>query len=62
VKIIVLKLEIGSVCSKSACSVKLRKHMYLSKENHLCQTQEHLVHFFPVRVELVFERNTSGKS
>jgi hypothetical protein len=33
--------------------------MYLSKENHLCYKQEHLEHCFPVRIELVFERNTS---
>jgi hypothetical protein len=33
------------------------KHMYLSKENHLCYKQEHLAHCSPVRIELVFERN-----
>jgi hypothetical protein len=29
-------LEIGSVYSKKAYSGELKKHMYLSKENHAC--------------------------
>jgi hypothetical protein len=36
--------------------------MYMSKENHLCSKQQHLVHGFPVRSELVFESNASMNS
>jgi hypothetical protein len=39
----------------------LKKHMYLSKENHLCLKQEYLTHSFPVRIDLVFEGNSSCK-
>jgi hypothetical protein len=38
-------------------SAELTKHIYLSKETHLLEYQEHLAHCFPVRIELVFERN-----
>jgi hypothetical protein len=53
------KMEIGSICSKKVYSAELKKHMYLSKENHLCYMLQHLVHCFPVSVQSVFERNTS---
>jgi hypothetical protein len=52
------KVDIGSVCYKLAYSAKLKKHKNLSKENHVCQKQEHLAHCFPVSIEVVFERNT----
>jgi hypothetical protein len=29
-------LEIGSVWSKYDCTADMKKHMQLSKENHLC--------------------------
>jgi hypothetical protein len=35
--------------------------LYLSKETHLFSEQEDVAHCFTVRVELVFERNTSCK-
>jgi hypothetical protein len=56
------KVEIGSVCSKLGYSAELKKHMYISKENHFCQKEEYLTHCFPVGIEVVFERNTSLKS
>jgi hypothetical protein len=37
----------------------LRKHKYLSKENHLCQKEDHPPTGFPVGTASVFERNTS---
>jgi hypothetical protein len=43
-----------------AISAKLKKHMYLSKENHLWSKQEHVAHCLAVRTELVFERNASS--
>jgi hypothetical protein len=48
-KIIVLKVEIGSVCSKEECSAELKKDMYPSKENHLGQKLQHAAHCFSVR-------------
>jgi hypothetical protein len=33
--------------------------MYLSKENHPYKKLEPVAHIFPVRIELVFERNIS---
>jgi hypothetical protein len=56
------KVEIGSVSSKQAYSAELKKHMYLSKENHLCLKVQQQAHRFPVRTELVFERSTSCNS
>jgi hypothetical protein len=53
------KVEIGCVCSKPAYSAELKKHMYLSLENHLHLKLQHLAHYLPVRIELFFERNTS---
>jgi hypothetical protein len=61
-KITVLKVEIGSVCSKEECSAELKKHMYPSKENHLCWKLQHVAHCFSVRTALLFERNSSYKS
>jgi hypothetical protein len=52
------KVEIGSVCSKSAWFAKVRKQMNLSKENHGCSKQKRQAYCFPVRIELVLERNT----
>jgi hypothetical protein len=37
----------------------MQKHMYLSKDKHLCEKLVHLAHYFPVRILLVFESNTS---
>jgi hypothetical protein len=37
-------MEIDSVSSKEAFLAELKKYMYLSKENFLCQNQEHLAH------------------
>jgi hypothetical protein len=51
----------GSFCCKWAYSAKLKKHMYLSPEYHLCLKQEHLAPCFPVRAEFVVESNTSCK-
>jgi hypothetical protein len=34
--------------------------MYLCKENHLYEKMENLAHCFPVRIQFVFERSTSG--
>jgi hypothetical protein len=42
-----------------AYSADLKKHMYLWKEYHLCWKLEHIVHCLPVRIEIVFERNTA---
>jgi hypothetical protein len=61
-KIIVFKVEIGSFYSKQAYSAEVKKHIDLSKENHLCLKLQHLANWFPVRTELVFERNNSCKS
>ena len=41
------------------CSVE--ETPYFSIENHLCKKQEYLAHSFPVKIEYVFERNTSCK-
>jgi hypothetical protein len=37
-----------------AYSAKLKKLMYLCKENYRCQKLQHLVHSFPVAIELFF--------
>jgi hypothetical protein len=44
---------------KQAYLAKLKKHIYLSKGNHLCLKQKHLAHCFSAKLELVFERKTS---
>jgi hypothetical protein len=36
-------------------SAELKKHMHLSKENHVCYTVEHIAHCVPVRIELVLK-------
>jgi hypothetical protein len=38
---------------------KLKKHMLLCKDNHLCYQQKDQEQYFPVRIEIVFESNTS---
>jgi hypothetical protein len=48
-------VEIGSLSSKEAYSADFKKHMYHSKENHLCYQLQHLEHRFPVKIELVFK-------
>jgi hypothetical protein len=53
----VFKEEKSSVYSTLERSARMKEHKYLSKENYLCQKQEHQVHCCPVRIELVFERN-----
>jgi hypothetical protein len=58
-QIIILKVEKGSFYSKKAYSAELKKHLYLSEENHLFKKLQHQAHCFPVRTELVFDRNTS---
>jgi hypothetical protein len=58
-KIIVFQVKKGSLCSKWAYSVELKRHLYIYEETQLWWSEEHLVHCFPVRIELVFERNTS---
>jgi hypothetical protein len=35
------------------------KHKYLPRENHMSQKLEYLPNCFPVKIEVVFERNTS---
>jgi hypothetical protein len=52
----------SSFCSKEAYSAEMKKHMYLSKENHLCWYMQHLAHYASVRIEGVFEKNTSCKT
>jgi hypothetical protein len=47
------------IFSKYAYTVKMKKHMYLLKENHLYYKQDHLAHCFPERTEIDFERNTA---
>jgi hypothetical protein len=32
---------------------EVKKHMYLSKENHLCKKLLHLAHCFPVTIEFI---------
>jgi hypothetical protein len=49
------KVEIACVGQKEAYSSQLKKHMYVSKENHLCYKQEHQAHCFTFRIELVFQ-------
>jgi hypothetical protein len=41
---------------------ELQKHMYLSLDIHVCEKMQHLAHYIPLRIALVFERNTSCKS
>jgi hypothetical protein len=53
------KVEFVSVSSKCAYSDWVMKHMYLSKENHVCKNLDHLAHCLPVRIQLVIERDTS---
>jgi hypothetical protein len=55
----VFRVEKFSFCSKYAYSAELKKSLYLSKESHLCYKLQRLAHCFHVRIELVFERNTS---
>jgi hypothetical protein len=50
---------ICTLWSKYAYSDEWKKHMYLSKENHRWYKHEHVAHWFPVRIELVCERNNS---
>jgi hypothetical protein len=50
------------IFSQKAYSAALKKQMHLSKENHQCWKQEHVALCFHVRIDLVFERNTSSKS
>jgi hypothetical protein len=40
----------------------VEKNRKVSKEKNLCEKHAHLAHCFPVRVEVVFERDTSCKS
>jgi hypothetical protein len=58
-QITVSKMEQTSCHSEQAYSTELKKCMYLLKETHVWSKKDHLAHCFPVRVELVFERNTS---
>jgi hypothetical protein len=55
-------MVIGFFCSKEANSDELKTQVCLSKENNLCQKLQNLVPCFPVKVELVIERNISCKS
>jgi hypothetical protein len=41
--------------SKFPYSTKLMKHMYLSKDNHLCYKPQHLAHGFPVRIAFILK-------
>jgi hypothetical protein len=52
-------VEIGCVCSKWAYKLELKKHIYLSKENHLCEMLQHVTHFFTLRNQLGCKRHTS---
>jgi hypothetical protein len=47
------ELETGTLCSKTAYSTEVEKHMCDSKEHHLWQKLQHLVHCLPLRTELV---------
>jgi hypothetical protein len=49
-------VENFSFCPKQAFSLELKKHLYLSKENHLYMHLQHLAHYFPVRMEVVFDK------
>ena len=51
------EMEIVAPCSKYRFSAELKKPMYLSKENHLCQKLQHLAYCSPGRIAWVFERN-----
>jgi hypothetical protein len=57
-EIILFKVVIGPICFPMAFSTKLKEHMYLSKENHLLEAGVY-TSCTPVKIELVFERNTS---
>jgi hypothetical protein len=48
-------VEVGCLCSKYAYSAEWKKHMYLSKENHLHYKLQHQGQCFPVKIELVFK-------
>jgi hypothetical protein len=41
------------LCSIQAFSADLKKHMFLSEENNLCDKQDYLSHSFPVRLHVV---------
>jgi hypothetical protein len=43
-----LFLQIGLFSSE-------KKHMYLSKENHLCKKLQHVAHCFTVKIELALK-------
>jgi hypothetical protein len=54
--ITVFIVEIGSDGFKWGYSAELKKHIYLSKDNHLCLKQENLAPCFLMRTEVVLER------
>jgi hypothetical protein len=51
----VFKVEKCSFCSNYTYLAELKKHMYLSKEDHLCHKPEHFTHGFCVWIELDFK-------
>jgi hypothetical protein len=55
----VFKREKRSNCSKLAYGGDLKKHMCLSKENHLSYKQENIASCLPVIIEFGFEQNAA---
>ena len=56
------KVEIGAHFCTLAYSAELKKHMYVSRQNNICEKLKHLEPCCPVRIVLVFEWNTSCKT
>ena len=57
-----LKVQNSSFFPKQAFLAELKKHRNLSKENLLGTHLRYLDHDFPVRMEAVFDKNTSSKT
>jgi hypothetical protein len=50
----VLHVDKGSFCSKKVPTTELKEHLFIYEENQLWWNEEHVAHFFPVRIQLLF--------